>query len=43
MLADETKYIQLFQERLSNKSVKAYTTMSKGSMGNVVSSCLIKA
>ena len=27
-------YIQLFRQRLSKKSVKAYATMPKGSLGN---------
>ena len=29
-----TKDIQLFRQRLSKKSVKAYATMPKGSLGN---------
>ena len=35
-LRNESKDIQLFQERLSYKSVKAYATKSKGIMGNAV-------
>ena len=34
-LLRQATHIQLFQERLSYKSVKAYTTKSKGIIGNV--------